>query len=82
MKLSEVLPTWLLCESRVSAGANLLKKSGPLSGHSVQGDWAGEVVLYHSREGVKSLATQLPPLPSLEVAPFSTVAVSTDFLTP
>jgi hypothetical protein len=60
--------------------AKLLKKSGPLSGRSVQGDWVGEVVLCHSCKGVKSLAIQLPPLPSLEVAPFSTAAASTDFL--
>ena len=60
--------------------AKSLEKEWTSQWHSVQGVWAGGVVLYHSCEGVKSLAIQLPPLPLLEVAPLSTATASTDFL--
>jgi len=60
--------------------AKSLEKEWTSQWRSMQGDWAGGVVLYHSCEGVKSLATQLPPLPLLEVAPLSSVTASTDFL--
>jgi hypothetical protein len=50
--------------------AKVFFKTGPLSGHSMQGDWVGGVVF---------LTTKLPPLPLLEVAPFSTATAFTDF---